>query len=136
MNAMPLWLDLVLTALLIVGTAFALVGSFGLAKLSDFVKRLHGPTKATTLGVGSVLIASALFFSFDGSGPSLHELLVTLFVFLTAPVSAHMLIKAARALDSTLAAQVPPLPGTAEAARAAPADPGPRPEPARGDRGS
>lgn len=107
MNAMPLWLDLLLTALVMIGTGFALVGSYGLTKLSTFLKRLHGPTKATTLGVGSVLIASALFFSFDGPGLSLHELLVTLFVFLTAPVSAHLLVKAAKGLDPT---QVPPAP--------------------------
>ena len=80
---------------MLVGTAFALIGSWGLAKLSDFLKRLHGPTKATTLGVGCVLIASALWFSAGDGPPSLHELLITLFLFITAPVSAHLLIKAA-----------------------------------------
>jgi multicomponent K+:H+ antiporter subunit G len=91
-----------------VGTFFALVGSWGLAKLGDFVKRLHGPTKATTLGVGCVLIASALYFSLRDAKPSLHELLITLFLFMTAPVSAHLLIKAAMKLDGSL--QVPPAP--------------------------
>ena len=54
-----------------------------------------GPTKATTLGVGSLLIASAVHFSSRGDGLSLHEILVTLFLFITAPVSAHLLSKAA-----------------------------------------
>jgi multicomponent K+:H+ antiporter subunit G len=106
--ALPFWLDALLAALVLVGTGFALIGSWGLAKLSDFLKRLHGPTKATTLGVGCVLIASALWFSVAGAAPSLHELLISLFLFLTAPVSAHLLIKAALRADKTI--QQPPAP--------------------------
>ena len=55
---------------MLVGAAFALIGSWGLAKLSDFLKRLHGPTKATTLGVGCVLIASALWFALARARPA------------------------------------------------------------------
>jgi multicomponent K+:H+ antiporter subunit G len=91
---LPLWADLLAAALLIVGAAFTLVGSIGLARLSDFFKRLHGPSKATTLGVGCVLAASALVTALAGT-PSLHELLITLFLFLTAPVSAHLLVQLA-----------------------------------------
>ncbi|WP_233202974.1 Na+/H+ antiporter subunit G [Chitinimonas sp. BJB300] len=94
MNAMPTWLDIAISLLLLLGAAFALIGSWGLFKLSDFLRRLHGPTKASTLGVGCVLIASMLYFSLQGT-ISLHELLITMFLFLTAPVSAHMLVKAA-----------------------------------------
>jgi multicomponent K+:H+ antiporter subunit G len=53
--------------------------------------------------VGCVLIASALYFTVRDAKPSLHELLITLFLFLTAPVSAHMLIKAAMKTDSAVA---------------------------------
>ena len=88
-------LDIFLSAIVIIGAVFTLVGSLGLAKMPDFFMRLHGPTKATTIGVGSLLIASAVYFSNTGDGMSLHELLVTLFLFMTAPVSAHMLAKAA-----------------------------------------
>jgi multicomponent K+:H+ antiporter subunit G len=88
-------LEFVISALLVTGAAFALLGSFGLAKLSDFFRRLHGPTKATTLGVGAALIASSLWFSTRGAGLSLHELLITLFLVLTAPVSAQQLARAA-----------------------------------------
>ena len=102
-DTLPFWLDVLLSALVLVGAAFALVGSWGLAKLSDFLKRLHGPTKATTLGVGCVLLASSIWFSVQGSGPiSLHELLIAGFLFLTAPVSAHLMIKAALAADPGL----------------------------------
>jgi multicomponent K+:H+ antiporter subunit G len=104
--ALPLWAELAVAVLLVVGAAFALVGSWGLAKLGDFYKRLHGPSKATTLGVGCVLIASGLAFAVVGQG-SLHELLITLFLLITAPVSAHLLAKAALQQDP---AQRPPLP--------------------------
>lgn len=112
MNPLPIWLDVLLAVLVVVGAAFALIGSFGLARLSDFVKRVHGPTKASTLGVGCVLIASAAYFTarglFSEEGASLHELMITLFVFLTAPVSAHLLVKAALKLDPTIRPPAPP----------------------------
>ena len=112
MNELPFWLDVVLAALVMTGAGFTLVGSWGLAKFSDFLKRLHGPTKATTLGVGCMLIASSLWFSVMQSSVSLHEVLITLFLFLTAPVSAHLLVKAALKLDL---APRPPLPEESEA---------------------
>ncbi len=92
---MPFWIEVVISLFLVVGSIFALVGAIGLYRLPDFFTRLHGPTKATTLGVGGITIASMIFFSNQGDGLSLHEVLLTLFLFLTAPVSAHVLAKAA-----------------------------------------
>lgn len=84
-----------ITALFIViGGAFLFVGSFGLAKLPDTMRRLHAPTKATTLGVGSLLIASLIYFVALHGAAGIHEILITLFLFLTAPVSAIMIAKA------------------------------------------
>lgn len=86
-------LEAVVSFFLLFGAVFALVGSIGLARLPDFFSRLHGPSKSTTLGVGGMLIGSAIYFS-AGPGTSLHELLVTMFLFMTAPISAHLLCKA------------------------------------------
>jgi multicomponent K+:H+ antiporter subunit G len=84
-----------LTALLLLsGAGFALIGSVALVRLPDIFTRLHGPTKATTLGVGGVLVASILYFSTHG-GVSVHQLLVSIFLFITAPVSAHLIALAA-----------------------------------------
>ena len=88
-------LEIFLSLLILIGAGFTLVGSLGLLRLRDFYSRLHAPTKATTLGVGSLLIASAVFFSHQDEGLSLHEVLVTLFLFITAPVGAHLMAKAA-----------------------------------------
>jgi multicomponent K+:H+ antiporter subunit G len=106
-------LDVALATLMFVGAFFVLVGSFGLAKLSEFFKRLHGPTKATTLGVGCILMASILWHAVRGDGLGLRELLVTVFLFITAPVSAHLMARAALALEP---AQRPPQPAEPEAA--------------------
>jgi multicomponent K+:H+ antiporter subunit G len=91
--------EAVVSFLLVVGAAFVLIGSIGLAGLPDFFTRLHGPTKATTLGVGSMLLASIVHFSSRDAGLSLHELLIILFLFITAPVSAHLMSKAALHLN-------------------------------------
>jgi len=99
--------DLLISAFILLGAGFALIGSIGLVRLPDFFSRLHGPTKSTTLGVGSMLIASSLYFSTRSGDPSLHELLVALFLFMTAPVSAHLLAKAALHLRLRSAAEVP-----------------------------
>ncbi|MDC8446851.1 MAG: Na+/H+ antiporter subunit G [Nitrospira sp.] len=82
-------LDVIVSVLLLVGSVFILVGAIGLIRLPDFFMRLHGPTKSTTLGVGSFLLA-AVVHSADG-GFTLRELLIALFLFMTAPVSAFVL---------------------------------------------
>lgn len=100
-------LDYLLSFLVLFGAALTFIGSLGLVRLKDFYTRLHGPTKATTLGVGSILTASAVFFSTRGTGISMHEILVTLFLFITAPVSAHLLAKAALHLELNSLAKIP-----------------------------
>ena len=109
---------IVLVALLASGCFFILLGSFGLLKLSEFYKRLHAPTKASTLGVGCVLAASIGYHAIGGTDPQPRELLITAFLFITAPISAHLMAKAALALHM---AQRPALPddGTVDGVRGA-----------------
>jgi len=87
--------DLLVSLLLLIGAAFALIGSLALVRLPDFFSRLHGPTKATTLGVGGLLAGSLIYFGAGGEGLSVHEVLIVLFLFMTAPVSAHLITQAA-----------------------------------------
>ena len=91
---MEMFWDIVISALLVIGGVFGLVGSFGLVKLPDPMTRLHAPTKAATLGVGSILIASMVWFAVKQGHLTLHELMVTVFIFLTAPITAHFISKA------------------------------------------
>ena len=92
---MSSWIEALVAAFLLIGSVFTLIGAIGLYRLPDFFTRLHGPTKATTLGVGCMVIGSMIYFSVLQGSLSLHELLITVFLFITAPVSAHMLAKAA-----------------------------------------
>ena len=46
--------------LIVTGGFFVLLGSIALIRLPDIFTRLHGPTKATTLGVGAIVIASSV----------------------------------------------------------------------------
>lgn len=85
----------VIAFFLIAGGMFAFIGALGLTHLRDFYMRLHGPTKTSTLGVGCVLIASTCYFSLVQGGFNIQELLITIFLFITAPVSAHLLAKSA-----------------------------------------
>lgn len=86
--------DLLIAFALVVSGIFGFVGSYGLVKLKDSVQRLHAPTKATTLGVGGVLIASMIYFFAKTGYVSVHELLISLFLFLTAPITANFIAKA------------------------------------------
>lgn len=90
---MTLLAEYAIAALLVLGGAFGLIGSYGLLKLKDPMQRLHAPTKATTIGVGAALIASALDLFLIGKGITWQEILIAAFLFLTAPLSALYLAK-------------------------------------------
>jgi len=103
MNPM-LWMEWLAGVLVLLAAFFVLVGAIGLVRLPDFYMRLHAPTKASTLGVGGVLLASMLLAWAQGR-PGFAELLITLFVFVTAPVSANLMAQAA--LHLRLRSQAP-----------------------------
>ncbi|MFK3891346.1 Na+/H+ antiporter subunit G [Sphingomonas sp. NPDC079357] len=85
--------DIVVVVLLLFGAGFALIGSWGLVRLPSTMERLHGPTKATTLGLGALLVASVVYFQARLGVWTAHELLISLFLFITAPISANMIAK-------------------------------------------
>jgi len=91
---MSFLIELAATLCIVIGSVFIFVGSLGLVKLPDLMTRLHAPSKATTLGVGGCLLASMLV-SWESMGRfQIQEILITFFLFLTAPVTAHFIAKA------------------------------------------
>jgi multicomponent K+:H+ antiporter subunit G len=86
--------EFAIAGLLVVGGIFGLIGSFGLLKLRDTMQRFHAPTKATTVGVGAALVGSMALTVMEEGRLSWHELLITLFLLLTAPITANFLAKA------------------------------------------
>jgi multicomponent K+:H+ antiporter subunit G len=95
-TAIPLWVGVPAAVLLIGGGLLALIGAIGLLRLPNFYARMHPPTMGATLGTGLVLMASMLVSSAALHRPVIHELLITLFVVMTAPVTAILLMRAAR----------------------------------------
>lgn len=85
--------EIIISILLLIGGVFGLVGSYGLLKLNNPMARLHAPTKASTLGVGSVLLASVCYDFFVSDVISVHEVLIMIFLFMTAPITAIFIAK-------------------------------------------
>jgi len=100
--------ELAVALLILAGSFFLLVGSYGLAKLPSLIQRLHAPTKSSTLGIGGLLLASMLHTWTVEGRFSIHELLISLFLFLTAPITAHMLAKARFLRSRAEAQRLPP----------------------------
>lgn len=85
--------EIIVSALLILGCLFILLGAIGILRMPDMFMRLSATTKAATLGIALVLGASAIFF---GHIEVTSKIIATIiFVFLTAPISAHMIGRAA-----------------------------------------
>ena len=95
MEHLPDWAALLVSLLLIVGASIVLIGALGLVRLRTFYQRIHGPAITITLGAGSLLIASMLYFTVAQSRPVVHEVIISLFVLLTAPVVSMMIMRAA-----------------------------------------
>lgn len=92
---LPGWAAVVTAALVLIGALLALIGSIGLLRLKTFYSRMHAPTLGSTLGIGSILIASMLFFSVLQTRFVLHEILITVFMVMTTPVTFMLLAGAA-----------------------------------------
>lgn len=91
----PLWASIIIVFFLLLGSFIIIVGSLGLLRLGNFYQRIHGPAITVTLGAGSVLIASMVLFSSTQQRFVIHELLITLLIFMTAPLGAMMMMRAA-----------------------------------------
>lgn len=89
------WVALPVAFLLVLGGLITLIGTLGLARLQSFYQRIHGPAITVTLGAGCILVASMLYFTVTQSRLVIHEVLISLFVLMTAPVVAMLIMRAA-----------------------------------------
>ena len=74
------------------GSLFVLLASIGLLRMPDLYTRMHPSSKAATLGTVLILIGIAVHFE-DGA-IAVRAVLISLFLFLTAPVASHMIARA------------------------------------------
>jgi multicomponent K+:H+ antiporter subunit G len=92
---LPTWAVIPIALLLVIGGLVTLIGSLALLRLKDFFTRLHGPSMGNTIGTGCVLLASMLTSSVLANRPVVHELLITLFILMSSPMTSMMLMRAA-----------------------------------------
>jgi len=76
-----------------IGTLFIFIAAFGLVRLPDLFMRMHANTKSATLGVGLIMIGAMIYFG--DITVTMQALLVIVFLFSTAPISSHLLTRAA-----------------------------------------
>jgi multicomponent Na+:H+ antiporter subunit G len=85
--------DVLTIFLLFSGAMFCLLGAVGITRMPDLFTRLQASTKAGTLGVGFIMVGAAVHFA--ELGVTVRSVMVIAFLFLTAPVAAHMIARAA-----------------------------------------
>lgn len=88
------WVAIPVALLLIAGGLTTLVGSLGLVRLPNFQARMHGVSMGGTLGLGCVIVASVIVPSAMAGRFVPHALLITVFVVMTAPATAMLLMRA------------------------------------------
>ena len=106
--ALPLWAETLTAVFVVLGAAFAAIGSFGLVRLPTFYRRIHAPTLGATAGVWCITLATIIYFSVQGYNLFLHAVLITLFVALTTPVTTIFLMRAALFRERQKGGDVPP----------------------------
>jgi multicomponent Na+:H+ antiporter subunit G len=88
-----MWNDIIAGLLLIIGSAFTLIAAIGMIRFPDLLLRMHAATKAGTMGVGLILIGVMIHFMHWEV--TLKAFITITFTFITVPIGAHMIARAA-----------------------------------------
>ena len=83
---------------MVLGALFTLLAAVGVLRMPDVFTRLQAATKSASFGTGATILSVAIYFG--ELGISTRALLVIVFIFLTAPVAAHMIARAAYRLGA------------------------------------
>ena len=86
-------IDVVSAVLLLSGVLLAIAAAIGLVRFPDVFSRMHAATKPSTLGLLLIVVGASL--RMDDGSDAVKLLLVAAFQFVTAPVAAHMVGRAA-----------------------------------------
>lgn len=97
--------ELLPVSLILIGTIFSFLSAIGLIRLPDVYTRSHAASKSATLGVLFTLVGTFLFFLLEEGYFSIRLFLGIFFVFLTAPVAAHVILRSAYRANVELAEQ-------------------------------
>lgn len=81
--------------LILIGGIISVISALGIIRFPDVYTRAHAATKSTTLGVLLSLVGAFIYIWMTESLISVRLILGIVFVFITAPVSGHLIIRAA-----------------------------------------
>lgn len=95
MNALPLWVELIVALLLLASGALALIGALGLLRLKTFFQRMHAPAVTTSLCIWCVAVAAIVYFSARDGRLELQAWLIMILLAVTAPITTSLLARAA-----------------------------------------
>jgi multicomponent Na+:H+ antiporter subunit G len=96
-------IELCIAIIILIGTIFGFLSAIGFMRLPDVYNRAHALSKSSTLGILFVLLGTFLFFLFVEGYFSIKLFLGIFFVFLTSPVSSHVICRAAYRSNVVLA---------------------------------
>lgn len=86
-------MSVMISLLMLTGAFFMLVATIGILRFPDIYTRLHAASKATSFGIGCILLAVAFYFG--NSTVAIKSILAIFFIFLTMPVAAYAISRAA-----------------------------------------
>ncbi|MFT8321347.1 MAG: monovalent cation/H(+) antiporter subunit G [Bacillus sp. (in: firmicutes)] len=87
-------IEFIAVILILIGTIFCFLSAIGLIRLPDVYTRSHAASKSATIGVLFTLVGTFTFFIVEGYF-SIRLFLGIFFVFLTAPVASHVIVRSA-----------------------------------------
>jgi multicomponent Na+:H+ antiporter subunit G len=86
-------IDVLIAIMWVAGSAFALLAAIGVLRMPDAFTRMQASTKASTLGLGCLLIGAAL--QLGDLGSLIRVVCIGVFILITTPVAGHVIARAA-----------------------------------------
>ena len=91
---LPLWVQIIIAALLLTSAIFTLLAAIGLVRFKDFYMRMHPTAIVMTLGTWCTCIASALYLTYQENSIAWYIFLLIPLFIVTAPITTAMLARA------------------------------------------
>ena len=92
---LPLWLDIFISVVVVLGALIALIGSSGLLRLKTYFERVHAPSIIATMACWCIMHATVIYFSVQEHKLAVHAILIAIFIAITVPVTTIFLMRAA-----------------------------------------
>ena len=105
---LPLWLDIFISVVVVLGALIALIGSSGLLRLKTYFERVHAPSIIATMACWCIMHATVIYFSVQEHKLAVHAILIAIFIAITVPVTTIFLMRAALFRARQAGRDVPP----------------------------